>query len=226
MALDVAHPRPGPMRASVYFAIAAALVRAGRIDCTRAGIRAQSGPELALIERLAAWRERKAVELDMAPVLVARNDVLYALASQRPETVEELLSIQGIRASFARLHHREVLQLIRSSSDSLSDGEGPVLRDAAWRTDRHADSRTHLMLTWASTKATIEGIAPFLLYSANEIRQLGHHDDPSHEDVRNLRVLRGWRRGLLGQDLLKIHDGKLGVRWNAQLNRAELMPCE
>ncbi len=59
------------------------------------------GRELAILRDLMAWRQRFAVEKDMALSLVLKDALMYEMARRKPTSMEALSQIEG-------MHHRDI----------------------------------------------------------------------------------------------------------------------
>ena len=67
-----------------------------------------------LVRLLSLWRRSKAEELDVKPFMVLHQKTLVAIVEARPKTEAELLKIDGIGLTKARLYGTEILDIVNS----------------------------------------------------------------------------------------------------------------
>ncbi len=67
-----------------------------------------------LVRLLSLWRRSKAEELDVKPFMVLHQKTLVAIVEARPKTEAELLKIDGIGPTKARLYGTEILDIVNS----------------------------------------------------------------------------------------------------------------
>ena len=66
------------------------------------------------VRLLSLWRRSKAEELDVKPFMVLHQKTLVAIVEARPKTEAELLKIDGIGPTKARLYGTEILDIVNS----------------------------------------------------------------------------------------------------------------
>lgn len=217
-ALDVAHLLP------CYDVLREGLRRAGRdgwaaeefsqlLDVGRfdidprtifRGIRRSRGldrRQLAILRELAAWREEEARRRDLPRNFVLRETVLPELARRPPRKLKDLESVDGLRPEDVRRHGRAVLDAIGRALD-LPDDELPE------RPPRPPDLSPYKKEVDAMRRAVAEtadglGLPPELLATRRTVEKTARRVLLGKE--RPLpRVLRGWRRAVVGERLLEI----------------------
>ncbi|WP_166837765.1 ribonuclease D [Rheinheimera pleomorphica] len=73
--------------------------------------------ELAILRELAAWRQRYAMEKDLAVGLILKDIQLVELAKRRPATAESLLNIPGMPLREVRRHAKTLVELIQTAKE-------------------------------------------------------------------------------------------------------------
>lgn len=73
--------------------------------------------ELAILRELAAWRQRYAMEKDLAVGLILKDIQLVELAKRRPATAESLLNIPGMPLREIRRHAKTLVELIQTAKE-------------------------------------------------------------------------------------------------------------
>jgi ribonuclease D len=72
----------------------------------------------ARIAQLKKWREQLSAELQLATGLVAPNWLLERIAEQRPDSIEQLAAVPGIRRWQLALWGATLVQLLAQPTDS------------------------------------------------------------------------------------------------------------
>lgn len=153
--------------------------------------------EFAVLRELAAWREHEARRRDRPRSHVLTDETLIYLARRKPQSIADLGQARGVNA---QRDGDRILEQIRVGSE-IPDDECPR-RPRRRRFDEEvierklAESMDHLRQQ--SSEAQID--APFVAARA-EVRSLVLDADDATPETH--RLLRGWRRDLVGTDL---HD--------------------
>jgi ribonuclease D len=157
---------------------------------------------------LVQWRERTARELDRPIGTVLPDQALIELARRRPSSREELEHIRGLPKPTLHRRHRELLEAIRQGKGV----EAPVLPDERFR-PRPADAPLVSLAAALVRQRSLESrVATDLIATQSELGRLVaavRADEPEPE----LPVLAGWRRELVGGEILELLAGRrvLGV---------------
>ncbi len=157
-----------------------------------------SARELAILRELAAWREEEAQRRDRPRNHILTDESLVLLARRKPQSREEL---GRLRALGNHRYDRYLLEQIRRGL-AVPDAECPP-RPRRPRLDRETIERKLALsmdhLRRQSDAAQID--APFVAARA-EVRDLILSQGAATPE--NHRLLRGWRRDFVGEDLYGI----------------------
>lgn len=165
-------------------------------------VRHLKGLDLAVAQGVAAWREERAIELDLTPRHVLGDLGVVGIAVARPTTVEEMRSIRGVDGRGLRGNAlNELLGVLESHSDSTPRrsrtaplAEIPVqLRPAL-----------PLLAAWISQLARDLDIEAALLAARSDLEDLLRGDPDT-------RARRGWRAELVGRPIDRLLDGKVAL---------------
>ena len=165
--------------------------------------------ERALARELAAWREHTAAEEDRPLGSVLRDPTLVELAKRGPRNARELSQIRGAGPDVVRRRARDILA-------ALDRGRAaePVALEEGERLATDAGDGPTIALAEALVRARAQeaGLAYELIAARADLAPVvvAVRRGKSEPDVRTLR---GWRRELVGDELLALLDGKrrLGV---------------
>lgn len=151
---------------------------------------------------VAAWRERRAMELDVPVRQVLPDLAVLGIAQKLPTTVDELRSTRGVepRAMKGALAE-ELLAAVRRglSSDPPID-----VRGRSDDLDRELRPAVALVSAWVSQVARRERIDTAMLATRNDLIALlsGRPD---------ARLTQGWRAELLGDDIRDLLAGRAAL---------------
>jgi len=161
---------------------------------------------------LVRWREEIASTQDRPVQSVLGDAALMEIAKRRPTSTERLAQIRGVNRGSLRRQGRELLDAIKRGSERTPDALPPYSRPPLPDPDDAPLIALAEALTRARTHAA--GLAYELLASRADLlaivvaRRLGGED-------ADVRTLRGWRRELVGEELLELLDGRLSLSVHA-----------
>lgn len=158
-----------------------------------------SSKQLAVLQKLAAWREGEARRRDLALNFVVKEPHLFKVAQQLPTQMRQLEGL-GLLPSEIRTHGRTLLRLVQEGTQSDS---------ASWpaRLQRLVD-HPHYKRELKRIKAKVEQAAQAEQLPAEFIasKKIIHQyltwlwllDEDERAQQGTPRILRGWRQQLLG----------------------------
>lgn len=148
--------------------------------------------ERAALQALLAWRERTAEERDQPARHVLADGLLFALARQRPRTMDALVQDRRLSSGLRRAHGEAILASLRAASESPAPP--PVARAVP--------ARMALLRAWALAFEAVEGIAAGLVLPPEVALAVAEEGSPA---------LRGWRADHLGPALRAFERGAVGL---------------
>jgi ribonuclease D len=161
----------------------------------------------AVARELAAWRERTAAAEDRPVGSVLADASLVEVAKRHPATLQQLERVRGIQPSTLRRRGDAILDAVARgvAAEPLAAEDGERLDTVA------ADAPViALAEALARARALDAGLAYELVAARNDLAQVvtaarrGAPEPP-------VRTLQGWRRDLVGAELLDLLGGRLGV---------------
>lgn len=157
------------------------------------GARALSGHARSAAVALADWRERKAHTTNRPRQWILRDAVLLDIAASAPSSKAEIAAIRDLPASTARRHAEEFLAILEAARTS-EDGYQPP-----GRPDEKQKAAMKAMQKKVASCAKELDIAAEVIAPRRELAAALQGDLSG-------RVFRGWRRELIGDDLLELVD--------------------
>ena len=174
---------------------------------------------LAVLRELAAWREGEARRRNIPRGRVIRDEVLLELARHAPSTPAGLRATRGLHPSEADRNGETLLGIIRQGL-ALPEIEWPKVPRVR-RPEPEAAGQVDLLQAVLKTCAQSEEIAPSLLAGVSDLQVLVDAK-PTDRDKLDLPILRGWRRRLAGETLLRVLEGKTVVSVDSQTGKLRL----
>jgi ribonuclease D len=154
------------------------------------GARNLRGKRRAAAVRLAAWREAEALRANRPRQWIARDAALIELATRLPTGLDELDEIDGLPAGLIRRSGHNIIAAIAASRSDNKAYSPPSPPDEAQK------SLLKSMQEKVAACAADLGLAAETVASKRDLSAVIIGGD------RNSRVLTGWRRDLIGEQLL------------------------
>lgn len=156
------------------------------------GARNLQGRRRSAAERLAVWREAEAARRNRPRQWILRDSALLQVAIELPETTAALQRIEGLPGKLADRAGDELLAIVAQSAQDNHDYEPPSVPNERQK------KLLKTMQTAVANCARDLGISPELVAPRKELSAAiiaGSTDS---------RVFRGWRRELIGEQLLRL----------------------
>jgi ribonuclease D len=191
-----------------------------RFDCEEAwrklkGTSALKGSQLATIREVAAWRERLAQRRNLPRKWILTDELLVEVARKQPDSLEGLFQVRGIKDRLGMKWSQELLAAV-AQAGRRPQSEWPVREPATGRRVS-ATAKLDLMNAVLHHRAKELHIASSVLASRDELARLA-------AGVRdNLMVLKGWRRELIGEELLRLLAGDISLALDGEELKVTLL---
>jgi len=158
----------------------------------------------AVARELVEWRERVASEQDRPASTVLNDAALVELAKRRPRTASELDQIRGVNPGSLRRRGVELLAAIERGTR-----RDPIPAEAQHHDPSSPLDAPLIALCEALVRArAIEGSLAYELIAARADLQRIVTSVRAKRPEPELRTLHGWRRELVGAELLELLDGR------------------
>lgn len=168
----------------------------------RLKMRARKPIELAAIQALAAWREEAAQARDVPRSRIVKDDVLYDVASQLPESREALGELRSVPKGFERSQlGTEILEVV-GRVKALPRAALPAIPRGT-RPNGQPGAVADLMKVLLKAISEEHKVASRLIANAEDIDKLALDDDA------DVAALSGWRRQIFGDLALDLKHGRL-----------------
>jgi len=164
------------------------------------GASAMKGEEARIAQTVAAWRDRRARQLDVPPRFVLSELALAAVVRRPPRSTDDigrLRGVSGLPAPVAR-------ELLAAVEEGRSLDPEQVRRPPRHEDVPELDAAVALLSAWVTELATAERIDKKLLATRDDVKDLVYG--------RPSRLDDGWRAEHCGRELRKVLEGRAVVR--------------
>ena len=150
------------------------------------------GKSRAAAARLAAWRESEALRANRPRQWIAKDSALLKIASGFPASIDELNKIDGLPAGLIRRSGKNILAAVDAASQDNNEYAPP----------RPPDERQKALLK--SIQKHVAECADGLGLAAETVASKRDLSAVIFGGDRKSKILTGWRRDLVGEELLRL----------------------
>ncbi|MCC0038407.1 MAG: ribonuclease D [Brucellaceae bacterium] len=173
----------------------------------RLKLRVRKPIELAILQSVAAWREREARERNVPRGRVIKDDAIYEIAQQQPRDQEALGRLRSTPRGWERSSTAAALLVAVNQALDIPKDELPRLPKQPSHPEG-SGAAAELLKVLLKLVAEAEGVAPKVLASADDIDKIA----ASGEDAE-VGALAGWRREVFGDKALKLVRGEIALKF-------------
>lgn len=171
------------------------------------------GIQLAILQKLAEWREQRAIKSNRPRRWILKDDVLIDLAKLAPDTIDKFSMIRGLEANLIERHGKALLEQIDLAKSSPKE-HWPIIKKPQILTSQQ-DAVVDALMALLRKLCDEQSIAPIAVASRKDIERIVGGDTTA-------AILQGWRNEIVGHHLQAFLDGKLSITAsNSQLNTLE-----
>ncbi|MCA1489989.1 ribonuclease D [Sinorhizobium alkalisoli] len=173
----------------------------------RLKMRVRKPIELAVLQRVAAWREREARTRNVPRGRILKDDAIYEVAQQQPKDAEALGRLRTVPKGWERSSAGAAVVAAVNEALAIPKAELPRLprQNHAPEGAGAAGEMLKVLLKLISEK---EGVAAKIIANSEDLDRIAA--DGEKADVA---ALKGWRRELFGDMALKLINGEVALRF-------------
>lgn len=154
---------------------------------------------------VAAWRERRAADLDV-PVRQVLSDLgVVAVAQQAPQSIKELRALRGVDSR--HLRDGAGTDLLEAVQVGLSVKRDRTRQPRAPELPRHLRPVVTLVTAWVAQLARDNQLDPALLATRADVEALLRRDP-------ECRLQTGWRQEMVGKPIAQLVAGEAAVAFD------------
>jgi ribonuclease D len=156
------------------------------------------GSAISIARSVAAWRERRAAEIDQPPRFVLADLAVVAVSQAAPRTAEDLERVRGIDRGVVRGQLGE--QILEAVKAGLTLDWRPPRLPRRGDDARELRPAVALVAAWVNQTARDRDIDPSLLATRADVEALVRGDDDA-------RLASGWRAEMAGGPIRRLVAG-------------------
>ncbi len=174
----------------------------------RLKMRVKKPQELAILQAVAAWREREARERNVPRGRVIKDDALFEVAQQGPATAEALGRLRTIPKGWERSSTAAALLAVVNTALEIPKEDLPKLPKHVQQPEG-TSAAAELMKVLLKLVAEEYGVAPKVLASSDDIEKIA----AKGEDAP-VPAMQGWRREVFGERALELVRGDIALKFD------------
>ena len=163
--------------------------------------------EMAVLQQIAAWREREARERNVPRQRVIKDDVLGEIAQQQPKDQAALGRLRSIPKGWERSAPAAGLLEAVNAALALPKDDLPRLPKQT-ASPEGTGAASELLKVLLRLTAEKEGVAAKILASSDDIDRIAAEGENA-----DVPALHGWRRQVFGERALKLVRGELALKF-------------
>jgi|TARA_B110000238_G_C16103359_1_gene429274 ribonuclease D len=171
------------------------------------------GVQLAILQKLADWREQRAINTNRPRRWVLKDEVMIDLAKLAPDSTQKFSVIRGLESGTIERHGKAILEQI-TIAKTIPVEVWPTMKkplQLSSQQDATVDALMALMRKFCDEQS----IAPAAVSSRKELERLVAGDT-------SVNLLQGWRNEIVGHHIQDFLNGKISITvCDTQLNTIE-----
>ncbi len=162
-----------------------------------------TGRQLAIVQALAAWRERTAQAENRPRNWLLRDELMLDVAKLQPETITELASMRAINERTVHRYGKDICQLVR---DGKTRQPIPLSNGKLYKKTQQQEAILDILTALVRVRAEENALNPNILATRKDLEQLFFNET---ED--DCPLLQGWRYSMAGKELSGLLTGQLAL---------------
>ena len=173
----------------------------------RLKMRLRKPVELAVLQRIAAWREREARSRNVPRGRILKDDALYEIAQQQPRDAEAMSRLRTVPKGWERSAAGAAILAAVNEALDLPKTDLPRLPRTT-QSPEGAGAASELLKVLLKLTAEKQGVAAKVIASSDDLDKIAAEGDKA-----DVGALKGWRRELFGETALKLIRGDVALRF-------------
>lgn len=173
----------------------------------RLKLRVRKPIELQILKNVAAWREREARSRNQPRRRVLKDDAIYEIAQQQPQTPEALGRLRSLNKGIERSSMAQPLIKAVMDAIEMDRADLPAIpRPPA--SPEGTSAAVDLLRVLLKLTAEEHGVAQKIIATTDDLEKIAVHGEDA-----DVGALRGWRREVFGDQALRAINGELALRF-------------
>jgi ribonuclease D len=173
--------------------------------------------ELAILQQLAAWREREARNRDVPRGRVLKDDAIFEIAQQQPKDTDALARLRTIPKGFERSQSGAAILSSVNAALAIPKADLPKVPRPA-NLPEGTGAAVEMLKVLLKLIAEKHGVAAKIIATSDDLDALA-----SKGEEAETSTLHGWRREIFGEPALKLITGEIALRFvNKKIDLVEI----
>lgn len=173
----------------------------------RLKMRVRKPIELAVLQKIAAWREREARARNVPRGRIIKDDAIYEIAQQQPKDAEALGRLRTIPKGWERSSAGAAIVEAVTEALAIPKTDLPRLPRQN-HTPEGAAAAGEMLKVLLKLISEKEGVAAKIIASSDDLDRIAAEGEKA-----DVAALKGWRRELFGDMALKLINGDVALRF-------------
>ncbi|OJU89376.1 ribonuclease D [Shinella sp. PSBB067] len=173
----------------------------------RLKMRVKKPVELAVLQKVAAWREREARGRNVPRSRILKDDTIYEIAQQQPADAEALARLRTIPKGWERSQSGAALLEAINEALAIPKADLPRLPRQN-HVPEGAAAASEMLKVLLKIVAEKEGVAAKIIANSDDLEKIAVDGEAAE-----VPALHGWRRDLFGDTALNLIGGKVALRF-------------
>lgn len=173
----------------------------------RLKMRLRKPTELAVMQHVAAWREREARSRNVPRSRVLKDDAIYEIAQQQPKDTEALGRLRTVPKGWERSSSGAAIVEQVNIALALPKSEMPHLQRHT-HAPEGTQSAVELLKVLLRLTSEKHGVAAKVIANSEDLEKIAAEGEKAE-----VAALQGWRKELFGDLALKLISGGVGLRF-------------
>ena len=174
----------------------------------RLKMRLRKPQELAVVQAVAAWREREARERNVPRGRIIKDDAIYEIAQQQPRDSAALARLRTIPKGWERSATATALLATVTTALDLPKDQMPRLPKTV-QAPEGSSAAAELLKVLLRQVAEREGVASKVLASSDDIDRIA-----AEGEAADVPAMHGWRRAVFGEVATKLVRGEIALKFD------------
>lgn len=173
----------------------------------RLKMRLRKPQELAVMQYVAAWREREARSRNVPRSRVLKDDAIYEIAQQQPKDTDALSRLRTIPKGWERSASGAAIIEQVNAALALPKNDMPHVHRHS-HAPEGAQAAVELLKVLLRLTSEKHGVASKVIANTEDLEKIAAEGEKA-----DVQAMHGWRRELFGDVALKLISGGVGLRF-------------
>ena len=175
----------------------------------RLKMRLRKPMELAVVQAVAAWREREARERNVPRGRVLKDDAIYEIAQQQPRDAAALSRLRTVPKGWERSSTATALARSGQPGAATAEGRAAEAAEDCSRRPKARSAAAELLKVLLRQVAEKEGVAAKVLASGDDIDRIAAEGEKA-----DVPAMHGWRREVFGDVAAQLVRGEIALKFD------------